>query len=292
MARLVWRLHPQRDSHRRKDRPMFASTSPAGADAMTAPEPQTPSPKRRAAPGLLVEIGVNFVLPLLVYDHYKPLYGDVGALLAASAPPLAWSVVEFVRRRRVDALSLLALAGVGLSLLAFVGGGGVHLLQLRETLVTGLIGLVFLVSAAIGKPLIHQLARAGAARKSPEALAEFDARRDAPRLPALHDDDDARLGDRPDGRGGARGRARLRRSRADLPDPGPCPGLRRDGRPGPVDAVAPPPLAPGEVKARIARARRPAGRLGRASRRLSARWTTGSAAAPPGRRACARRRPR
>ena len=180
MARLVWRLHPQRDSHRRKDRPMFASTSPAGAYAMTAPEPQTPSPKRRAAPGLLVEIGVNFVLPLLVYDHYKPLYGDVGALLAASAPPLAWSVVEFVRRRRVDALSLLALAGVGLSLLAFVGGGGVHLLQLRETLVTGLIGLVFLVSAAIGKPLIHQLARAGAARKSPEALAEFDARRDAP----------------------------------------------------------------------------------------------------------------
>ena len=147
---------------------------------MTGPEPHPGAPKRKAAPGLLMEVGVNFVLPLLVYNHYKTTYGDVGALLASSLPPIAWSALEFIRRHRVDALSLLALAGVGLSLLAFIGGGGVHLLQLREKLVTGLIGLVFLGSAAIGRPLIHQLARAGEARRSPEALAGFEARRDLP----------------------------------------------------------------------------------------------------------------
>ena len=63
-------------------------------------------------------------------------------------------------------------------LLAFAGGGGVKFLQLRENLVTGLIGLVFLGSAAIGKPLIYQLARAGMRRNTPDKVAEFEALRD------------------------------------------------------------------------------------------------------------------
>ena len=123
------------------------------------------------------EVSVNFVLPVLVYDWAKPTYGDVGALLASSGPPLAWSVVEFVRRRRVDAVSMLVLAGIVLSLLAFLGGGGVRFLQLREKLVTALIGLVFLGSVAIRRPLIYQLARAGLARKSAAELAEFEGLR-------------------------------------------------------------------------------------------------------------------
>ena len=66
--------------------------------------------------------------------------------------------------RRLDALSLLVLAGIVLSLLAFFGGGGPRMLQLREKLVTGVIGLAFLASAAVGRPLIYELARAGMAR--------------------------------------------------------------------------------------------------------------------------------
>jgi hypothetical protein len=46
-------------------------------------------------------------------------------------------------------------------------------LQLRENLVTGAIGLVFLGSAAIGKPIIYQLAVAGAARQSSAAADEL-----------------------------------------------------------------------------------------------------------------------
>ena len=107
-----------------------------------------------------LEIGVNFALPYLIYSAAHGRLGDVGALIASSTPPLAWGVAEFVRRRRVDALSLLALTGIVLSVIAFAGGGGVRFLQLRERLVTALIGMVFLGSAVIGKPLIYQLAKA------------------------------------------------------------------------------------------------------------------------------------
>ena len=51
-------------------------------------------------------------------------------------------------------------------------------LQLRENLVTGLIGLVFLGSVLIGKPLVYQLARAGMARQSPSKAAELEQLRD------------------------------------------------------------------------------------------------------------------
>lgn len=129
-----------------------------------------------------IEAAINFGLPILIYDRVAPLSGDVVALMASSLPPLLWSLAEFVRRRRVDAVSVLVLAGIALSLLAMLGGGSARFLQLRENLVSALIGLVFLGSAAIGKPLIYQLARAGLARKLPDEVAAFEAKRDMPQF--------------------------------------------------------------------------------------------------------------
>jgi hypothetical protein len=125
-----------------------------------------------------MEILVNFLGPFLIYDLTKKTLGDVGALMASSAPPIAWSLFEFARKRRVDALSMLVLAGIALSLLAFIGGGGARFLQLREKLVTALIGLVFLGSAAIGRPLIFELARANLRRRNPTSLESFEGMRD------------------------------------------------------------------------------------------------------------------
>jgi hypothetical protein len=138
----------------------------------------TKNPKRfygwhRKAANLLAEICVNFVLPYLIYVKTQADIGQVHALLASSVPPILWSILEFVRKRQLDALSLLVIAGIVLSLLAFVGNGSVKFLQLRENLVTGLIGLVFLGSAAIRKPLVYQLARAMMARKSASEADRF-----------------------------------------------------------------------------------------------------------------------
>jgi hypothetical protein len=128
---------------------------------------------------ILREGGVNVVLPYIIYSYAQPIYGDVHALIASSAPPIVWSVVEFARHRRVDFLSVFVLFGIVLSLLAFVGGGGVKFLQLREKLVTVIFSFVFLGSAAIGKPIIYELARAGMKRSNQtEELARFEKLRD------------------------------------------------------------------------------------------------------------------
>ncbi len=135
---------------------------------------------RRNAGVIAFEALINIIAPLVIYDLVKPHHGEVWGLIASSAPPLVWSLIEFARHRRVDAVSILALAGIALSLLAMWGGGSVRLLQLREKLVTALIGAAFLISALIGRPLIYELARASMARKNSPELAEFESRRDRP----------------------------------------------------------------------------------------------------------------
>jgi intracellular septation protein A len=124
---------------------------------------------------ILIEALVNFILPFVIYTYAEARLGDVRALLASSVPPILWSLVEFARHRRLDALSVLVVSGIALSLLAMLGGGGVRFLQLREKLVTAVIGLAFVGSACVGKPLVYELARATMRRKSESDAQEFEA---------------------------------------------------------------------------------------------------------------------
>jgi hypothetical protein len=135
---------------------------------------------REHGPTALVAVLVNFLLPFLIYRATHRVFGDVYALIAASTPPMGRTILQLARHRRVDALSLIVLAGIALSLIAFFGGGGARALQLREHLVAGVIGLGFLVSAAIGKPLIYQLARARMHRTSAQHGRWFETLRDHP----------------------------------------------------------------------------------------------------------------
>src|SRR3954454_19659473 len=85
---------------------------------------------------VLVEALVNFILPFVIYKYAEASLGEVRALLASSAPPILWSLVEFARHRRLDALSVLVVGGIALSLVAMIGGGGARFLQLREKMVS------------------------------------------------------------------------------------------------------------------------------------------------------------
>jgi hypothetical protein len=123
---------------------------------------------------LALDLGCNIALPWLAYKLAEPVWGEFGGLLASALPPLLWSVVELVRHRRVDALSMMILAGIALSLFALLLGGSPKLLLVRESLISGLIGLAFLVSAPFAKPLVYHLARAMAQRQDAAEAGEGD----------------------------------------------------------------------------------------------------------------------
>jgi hypothetical protein len=132
---------------------------------------------RKHGGGFALQVLVNAVLPLIIFDLGQKRLGDVRALLASSIPPIAWSIVEFARHRKVDAISMLVLTGIALSLAAFLGTGGAKFLQLRETLVGGLVGLIFLTSVVVRRPLFFYLARASTMRSDPSQAKELEALR-------------------------------------------------------------------------------------------------------------------
>jgi hypothetical protein len=107
-----------------------------------------------------VEILVNFVLPYFLYVKTAAIVGQVHALIISSLPPIVWTVARSVYSRKTDAVSLLVIFGILLSLVAFIGGGSVRFVQLRQNLVIGFIGLLFLSSIVVRRPLIWPLARA------------------------------------------------------------------------------------------------------------------------------------
>jgi hypothetical protein len=112
----------------------------------------------------------------------SPRYGDFVGLVASAAPPTLWSLYELLRFRILDALSILVLAGIALSLLAVGFGGSPRMLMVRENLFSIPIGLIFLVSAATRRPLIYYLAGAIFTRNSPERRASFEARWQLPHV--------------------------------------------------------------------------------------------------------------
>lgn len=118
---------------------------------------------------LVLELGANILAPWAVFSLLDPHYGDTIALIGSATPPLLWSLAELLRRRRLDAVSFVVLAGILLTVLATALGGSPRLLQIRENAVTGLIGVVFLASLCLERSLLYHLASATFARQGPEA---------------------------------------------------------------------------------------------------------------------------
>ncbi|RKH82253.1 hypothetical protein D7Y13_42960, partial [Corallococcus praedator] len=87
-------------------------------------ETGTPRPIARIASYLrtngahiIIEALVNFILPFAIYNYAEAPLGQMRALIASSAPPIAWSLVGFIRSRRLDAVSIMVVCGIALSLL-------------------------------------------------------------------------------------------------------------------------------------------------------------------------------
>ncbi|MBN3787075.1 VC0807 family protein [Burkholderia sp. Ac-20353] len=125
--------------------------------------------------GLILELAVNLLLPWAAYRVAQPHFGEAGALYASAIPPVLWTIFEFVRARRIDAVSVVVLLGIALSIVAMALGGGPRALLMRESLASGAIGVIFLLSLVRERPLIFYLARATVAREMAGGAERFEA---------------------------------------------------------------------------------------------------------------------
>jgi hypothetical protein len=123
----------------------------------------------------LLAVVVNVALPAVAYRIALPHLGLTGALLASMAPLLAWMCVDLVCFRHFDALSALAVATLALSLLISLSAPAEWLTVEREPLVSGAIGMLFLLSLPLRRPLVFYLARSTLSRERQGRELKFDA---------------------------------------------------------------------------------------------------------------------
>jgi hypothetical protein len=123
-------------------------------------EQLTPEPRGEAgAPreNMLLSLGINIVIPALVLMKLsgENLLGPVGGLVIALAFPLTYGVVDFVRRREWNVVSLLGFISVMLT-------GGIGLMQLdpkwiavKEAAVPAVIGIAVILSLRTRFPIVR-----------------------------------------------------------------------------------------------------------------------------------------
>lgn len=131
----------------------------AGGQASAQPgdgtKPGAPRPSARAGLGALTSLVINFVVPLLAYYLIHPRVSSSALALAlAGGIPVAWTVGTLVIRRRLDPIGVVSVVSFGIGvLISWASGGSALALELQDPELTGPIGIAFLISVAIGKPL-------------------------------------------------------------------------------------------------------------------------------------------
>lgn len=143
---------------------------------MTAPAPGRP-PLRPIVADMLLNAAVPAVVYSLARRHGL---SDVPALLWAAAVPAALSVAGLLRQRTISPIAAIALFAIAVSIIGAALGGGPKVLLIRESFVTGTLGLACLVSFALPRPLMFYFGRYFETRGDRAAVAAFNARWSSP----------------------------------------------------------------------------------------------------------------
>ncbi len=101
---------------------------------------------------------VNGVVPWGLYVWLSHHMSSLMALSIATLVPLADNLYHLAKHRKLDAFGGLMLFTFLLTIILVALGGSEKLLLIRESLITGAVGLIFLVSLLFSRPLMFYLA--------------------------------------------------------------------------------------------------------------------------------------
>jgi hypothetical protein len=98
-------------------------------------------------PTLAFDVGGSTLVYWLLLPHFEPT--SIWPVLGASLVPVASNVFNFVRRKSFDIVGLFVLLGLLAGLVPAAFGGTQRLLLLRDSFITGSLGIVLIASATV-----------------------------------------------------------------------------------------------------------------------------------------------
>ncbi|MFA5506623.1 MAG: VC0807 family protein [Vulcanimicrobiota bacterium] len=140
----------------------------------------TEQPPKPPGKGQLVfDLLVNGFLPWAGYVWLQSQYGwsDYKALLAVTVIPAFFALVGIIRKGRPDLIASISLVTILLSLGLAAASDDTRVLQIRESYITLIMGVVFVVSSMVRKPILWLLAKHQAKSEEHRAALEHPQRR-------------------------------------------------------------------------------------------------------------------
>ncbi|MFI6444281.1 VC0807 family protein [Kitasatospora sp. NPDC050543] len=129
-----------------------------------------------AALGWVLTIGLNVVAPVITYNQLAEHgFSEPTALLASALWPVVDLAVYLAWRRRIDEFAAISLLFLGLTLVVtLVGPQDARLLLVKDSLITGLFGVVCLASLAAPRPLMFYFGRKFGTDGTPEGVERWN----------------------------------------------------------------------------------------------------------------------
>ncbi len=140
------------------------------SDTQMTPKSQDSKPTVSQAFGnLRTSILISAVLPLVIYFLASPHMPTTAVFALMAVPPLLYSGYGWVRTHSIDPISMIALVLIVVAILLALLVHDPRLFMLRDSYLTGLFGLLCLLSLPFSKPLAYYMYRWSFVR-SPEQL--------------------------------------------------------------------------------------------------------------------------
>ena len=133
-------------------------------------------------PNLLINAGVPFVVNMLA----RPYMSTINALLLASSVPAVFTLVGILWKKRIDAVGVLVVVSLLLTAAFALLFKSPQLLLLQGAAVSGLFGIVMLISLLFPKPILFYVIRSILAQSDPQRVASFNADWTFPQVRSLY----------------------------------------------------------------------------------------------------------
>lgn len=138
-------------------------------------EPEGPSARTDLAVGpMLRALALDVGLPVVTYYVLHLLgVGDFGALVAAAGVAALRVVVSAIRHRSLNLFATVMLVVFGLGLVLALVSGDEHFFLLKNSIVTGAVGITFLATAFGSRPLTLAAAESFSPKKRAQLAERF-----------------------------------------------------------------------------------------------------------------------
>lgn len=123
---------------------------------------------------ILKSIFINGFLTYITYVILSSYFSNLTSLIIAVLIPILENIFLFVKNKNVDIFGIFMFISILFSIIGLLFGGDEKIILLRESIVTGIMGVIMLFSLMFSKPIIYYFAIKFTTSDDDKSKSEFN----------------------------------------------------------------------------------------------------------------------